>query len=195
MTLSFTSPICIVFCLLPATASFGAVVTYHSRAQWRAAVNNVYRTIDFTGYPESTLITTQYLSVGVNFTDATDYINISGSYVNDGAGLASPSFIDSHITVRFGVPQYWIGADFPGELRYMLYQGSTLIYTSGVGGSGGTGFFYGLVSDQWFDRAVLFRDGGAGCYIDDLFYNAVPAPGVLGALALVAVLPLKRRRR
>ena len=100
---------------------------------------------------------------------------------------------NGNISVVFDTPQAWIGVDFPGALQIELFAGGRLIYTSGIFGVGGVGFFAGLVSSDLFDAAVLIDPIGVDAEIDDLHFG-VPAPGAVFLFALAA-LGLRGRRR
>src|SRR5690554_7419632 len=75
---------------LPASA-FGDIVKYTNRDAWFNAVGgeSEVTTIDFTGFPEATIITDQYQSLGVTFTDGTDRVQGEDFiiYPQDGWGL------------------------------------------------------------------------------------------------------------
>ena len=169
------------------------VTEYTIKANWQAAVNNNYSTVDFTGFPEGTFITTQYSSLGVTFTDGNDSIGLTGSFIDDGAGLEGNNIIQ----VSFSAPISWIAADYPGELKIKLYNQGSLIYTSSNFGFGGVGFFAGLVlTNASFDAAVILKASGDDTSIDNLFFGPpIPGPGPLALLGIAALMPNWRRRR
>ena len=84
------------------------VVEFHERDEWEAAAGS-FSTIDFTGFPDSTIITDQYLDLGVLFTQGNDNIELSGSFPNDGSGL--DGFDDVHEDIAHLVNVEAGGAD------------------------------------------------------------------------------------
>lgn len=167
-----------------------SVTEYTNAAAWQGAVDT-YTTVDFTGYPMNTLITDQYASLGVTFTDGVDIIYPNeGLFLNDGVGING---VDS-TTVVFDTDMFWIGVDVPGALQITLFNNNQLLYSSNLFGVGGTGFFAGLISSEPFDKAFIIDPLG-GTVFDDLHFGApVPGPAVL-ALFGVSVLVAHPRRR
>lgn len=180
--------IMVMFLPLAASTEVQASVTEYTNAiAWQNAVGG-YTTIDFTGYELNTLITDQYSSSGVTFTDGLDIVYFNQGFLNDGVGINA---VDSS-TLVFDTPQYWIAVDFPGTLWIELYHDGQLLYQSNGGPGGGAGFFTGLVSTEGFDSVVLI-DFKGGTYYDDVHFGApIPAPS---ALALFAIGTLFGRRR
>ena len=175
---------------LPAHAG---VTEFTDRAEWEAAVGQ-FTTIDFTGFPEFTTITDQYQDSGVLFTDGNDSIVFNeGSFLNDGVGLRGGLLDD--IELSFSTPQGWIGVDFPGDVRVLLFSRGELIHFSSFFSAGpdGVGGFAGLVSTELFDAAVILDPVDDFVFIDDLHFG-VPAPGGLMLLALAGIWPRRRRR-
>ena len=64
------------------------VVEYENQAEWEAAAG-AFTTIDFTGFPNLTFITDQYMDLGLLFTDGDD--TIAGfdpnTFIQDGWGV------------------------------------------------------------------------------------------------------------
>jgi hypothetical protein len=170
--------------------SLSATVTqYENKMQWQQAVANNFTTLDFTGFPKFTLLTTQYVNLGAIF-DGTDDVETASAFINDGWGLEG----NGDIFVNFTQPMYYIATDFPGFLQYKLYFQNQLIFTSSVFSQGFVGNFAGLISTTPFDRAQLIDPTG-GAAIDDLFFGPpIPAPGVFGSLAAFALFNQRRRR-
>lgn len=176
---------------------FGSVTVFYNglnhpaaRQAWMQTAAP-FTTIDFTGFAENTIITNQYQSAGLTFTDGTDRVNLNDSFPNDGSGLYGA--IDS-IHLAFAQPTYSIAVDFPGSLRIALYWQGAVTYTSPDFVNGGTGFFAGLISDQPFDAAIIIDPTG-GVFIDDLFFGPpIPAPATFAAMLLAALVPHSRRR-
>ncbi len=162
-----------------------------ARTAWMADAAS-FTTIDFTGFPENTIITNQYQDQGILFTDGTDRVFYSSSFPNDGVGLYGA--IDT-IHVSFLQPTHSIAVDFPGDVAFQLYWGGALVYASPGFFAINPGGFAGLISDTPFDAAVIFDPTG-NVNIDDLFFGPpIPAAPALAALALVALFPTSRRRR
>ncbi len=145
--------------------------------------------MDFVGFDHGTFITGQYAHLGVNFVDGNDSIFLNDVFLNDGAGLDG----NGDITLTFDKPQFWIGADFPGALRIELFLEGALIYSSGIFGIGGKGFFAGLLSSEPFDAAIVMDQAGEAA-IDDLHFGTIPAPGALWLIGLGAARLSPRRR-
>lgn len=172
----------------PATAS--VTEFNNNRNAWLAAAGP-YSRIDFTGFAPNTIITNQYLSQGVAFTDGTDRIYFNQNFVNDGVGLNGAL---NEITLAFTQPMNVIAVDHPGSVQFKLYSQGQLIYISSAFVHGGTGFFAGLISTQSFDAALIYDPTGA-VFIDDLYFGApVPAPGVLAVLIVGCCMRSRRKR-
>lgn len=136
---------------------------YTDRPTWEAAVSGV-STAPFTGFAGGTVITTQYQSLGMTFTQGNDTVLLTSAFVTDSAGLAC----NGDMEIVFSAPQTAIGVDFPGALVIDLYSGNTLVYASGGFAGSGAGFFAGIVTTATFDRAVIddWVDGSA--YVDNV---------------------------
>ena len=174
--------------VLPAHAG---VTEFTDRAEWETAVG-AFTTVNFTGFPEFTVITDQYADLGVFFTDANDVIRLSDNlFPTDGAGLGGGAFDD--IELSFVTPQLWIAVDFPGLVHFELFQGAELIYSSTVF-SDILGNFAGLLSTQPFDAALISDPSDDAVFIDDLHFG-VPTPPTLALLAFAALIACRRRRR
>lgn len=174
-----------LICVAPVN---GSVVTYTNKAAWQTAAAP-YSTITFLELPNNTLITEQYASLGVHFTDGSDYTYHSSSFPTDGAGLNGA--FDS-TTLVFDSPVTSIALDFPGEAAFKLFFEGSLIYTSPPFGSGGIGFFGGLISTQPFDMVVMY-DPSLDFFADNLYFGVVPCPFTLSLLGLGIGWPKRRR--
>jgi hypothetical protein len=177
--------------LVTGNSVHGEVFEFTNRDEWFAAVG-LTTTIDFTGYPDGTIITSQYTDSGVVFTDGNDAIAFNDiAYPNDGFGLKGNGWM----FITFLTPQAYIAVDFPGFLMIQLFNQGALLYASDVFGEppGGGGHFAGLVSGDFFDSAVIRPHPQLGTVsIDDLHFG-VPAPPALVPLALAALVPRRRR--
>ena len=184
----------ILVVMLALTGTAGASVTeYTSKVLWQSDVPS-YTTVGFDELPLFTLITNQYVNLGVLFTDGSDYTHgfSFNTFPNDGYGL-NGAFDET--TLVFSQPMYTIAIDYPGRARFELYYGGALIYTSSDFGGSGVGFFAGLVSTHPFDRVIMYDPTG-GFFIDDLHFGpAIPAPGALGLIALAGAVTRRRKRR
>jgi hypothetical protein len=149
-----------ILLLLPSLAQ---VTEYTSRPAWESAVGS-FQTASFSGYAAGTVITNQYSPIGMAFTQGNDTVLYSSAFVVDGVGVNCGG--DMEIT--FSTPQHAIGCDFPGALKIVVYNGSTVVHSSSNFAGSGSGYFGGLVSTAAFDRAVIsdWVDGLA--YVDSV---------------------------
>jgi hypothetical protein len=186
----WTCALACVALLSAAGAARGGVVEFlDDRDGWLAAVGP-FTTINFTGFPDGTFITTQYADLGVVFTDGNDQIFLNGNaFPNDGAGMDG----NGDIEVAFDTPQAWIAVDFPGAIKFQLFSERQLIYDSSSFFAGGFDHFFGLVSTELFDSARIIDPLGEA-EIDDLHFG-VPAPGTLPVLGSVGLIGRGRRSR
>jgi len=172
------------------------VVEYNTedRDQWFADVGGPENvsTVDFTGFDDFTPVDDQWAHLGVHFSG---FVVTSGfddiAFPNDGWGLRG----EPDINMTFDQPMQWIAADFPGGTIIQLFDDDELIYESSILGSGGTGFFGGLVSDEPFNRARFFQSDTPAEFIDDLHFGPpIPAPGALAPFAALLLVRRARRR-
>src|SRR5688500_15522215 len=109
-----------VVCAVSTQGVIADVTAFYNKPAWQTAVNNNYTTIDFTGYPELTFITTQYTELGVTFPEGNDNIyHNSNIFTNDGVGLHDG--LDDSITLLFSSEMQYIAIDFPGITIIELY--------------------------------------------------------------------------
>ena len=129
---------------------------------FQSAFGDPLTTITFTEVPLGTVLTTQYLYIGVQFTDGNDTTLSSASFEEDGVGVNGNGRVHIHLLE----PAEAIGTYFPGALTIDIYDvpGGNLLYTSSDFAGSGTGFFGGVVTDQSFTYVVL-RD-----WVDDLVF-------------------------
>lgn len=168
------------------------VLEFHDKGAWINAVVS-FTTIGFDGFPSGTIVTDQWVDLGVVFADGNDTTGGFDplTFPEDGWGLDG----NGNIVLEFAEPMAWIASDFPGRLRIELYSDGQLFYTSGIFGIGGIGNFGGLASDQLFDMAVLMDvPAGSQAEIDHLHFDPpIPAPGAIGVLAIALVRWPRRR--
>jgi hypothetical protein len=130
---------------------------------WAEAVGS-FNTIDFTGFPDSTLISNQFAELGVLFTDANEFTVCCSEvqFPNDGEGLD----VNNNLHLSFLTPQSAIAADFHPVLRIQLFCGGSLVYTSSEFVDSIHGTFAGVVTDEFFDSAMMVTSA-----IDDLHFG------------------------
>jgi len=172
---------------LASGASLGDITEFEDKDEWEASAG-AFTTIDFTGLDSGTVITTQYIDLGVVFTDGDDAIHPRSYFLNDGWGVAGHEAID----MVFLEPLFVLAVDFPGSLIIDLYSDGELMYSNGFAGPG-QGHFAGLVSTDPFDFGVLRREFDP-VFIDDLHFGP-PIPGPPLFVPLLLALLTKRRRR
>lgn len=175
----------------------GAVVEYTDaqRDEWFDDVGGITNvsTVDFTGYPDFTPVTDQWDYLGINFSG---FVVTGGpsffGYPNDGWGARGEPFI--HLT--FERPMQWIAADFPGNLKFQLFNNGQLFHTTQTLGGPGFDWFGGLISDTPFDQVRIYDPLDDLVFLDDLYFGppiAVPAP--FSIVVLLPILLRQRRRR
>ena len=161
---------------------------------WSTAAG-AFTTIDFTGFPQNTFVTDQYVDQGLLFTSSDPDVILFGpsAFPIDGVGLNGVHVVDMH----FLAPTFAFAYHHPGKHALYLYAGDTLVYSSPAMGGSGVQFFDGVVSTIAFDRVKLipWSNPDAVVYIDNLYFSNVPAPAgvlilILGRLAMIG-----RRRR
>lgn len=176
-------------------SAWGTVTIYENQTGWEDAVNNDFTTIDFTGWPDWTIITTQYSSLGIQFTDGSDRIrNNPELFPNDGSGLYGAV---SSITIEFSSPIYYLAHWYYAGSRLDLYYGGELIYTSPFFNPlGPPHHFVGFISTELFDEARIYAPNGGAINVDNLYFQSpIPAPGALTWLGLAALVRCRRRSK
>jgi hypothetical protein len=179
------------------SSSASASVTHYSGLDqfdaWSSAAGEV-TTIDFTGLPQNTFITDQYVDQGVLFTSSDPDVVLfgPGAFLLDGVGLNGVHVVE----LTMLAPTTAFAYHHIGWHYLKLYSGNTLLYTSTALGFPGNFSFNGFVSSTPFDRLVLlpYSNPEAVVYIDNLYLSTIPAPGVAGPLALSGLLAGSRRR-
>ena len=175
---------------LSASAEAG-FVQYGDKAAWLAAAG-APTTIDFV-LPESAVLTDQYEYLGVSFPQGNDVVYPSPNF-EDGWGAEGSLFTFGDMIVQWDQPLYAIGCDFAGFLKLELYDGDTLVFTSGWLGLSGLGQFGGIVSTVPFDRVRIWDPSDNLFALDNIHFVSVPAPAVAALLALAGWTPRRRRR-
>lgn len=184
--------------VVPTTSNATVTLYYNSlnhaatKQAWLNAAGTPTK-IDFSGFAQNTIITTQYLPLGVDFVDGTDRIHYTSSFVEDGVGI-NGAFDESRLV--FTQPMRTLAFDYPGNIQFTLISNGQTIYTSAIIFGGGVGAFVGVISDQAFDT-VQIVDPTGDLFYDNLYFGAtVPAPGAWLALMLGgAATGIARRRR
>jgi len=163
------------------------IQSYSNRTDWLTALGTEPLTIHFDEFNPGTIVTSQYVDLGVLFVDGNDRIESGVQFVNDGVGLSGNGQFD----LSFVVPMSAMAVDFPGAIVMDVYRDGGLVGSSLEFGGGGVGRFGGIITDQPFDRIVLrdwFDDIG---YLDSMYLVPEPA-GLL--LCLIAGMMGTRRR-
>jgi len=187
-------------------SAFTALLVSLSRGNFAAASMDVtldfkfwsyevgsFHTIDFTGFPDGTPITTQYDNEGIVFTGGMEQIRHDQiEYPLDGEGLFAEPWND--VIINFDQPQLVYGQHFGYQAQLDFFLGGKLVYSSDVLGMCGCGFFAGFISDLPFDQIIIRNPVGNPVEIDDLYYFTVPAPATLGCF-LISGLCLRGRQR
>jgi hypothetical protein len=175
--------------------SLAGVTEFTNKHQWLTASQQGYSLVTFTGFPNYTIISNQFLSQGVSFTNGTDFI-VNDEEFPDGSGLESQTFGPmGTFRISFSAPQHYVALDFIGDLYFKLYSHNNLTYTSSV-------FvpvpskFAGLVSTGEFDRIEIIDPSDSTVVIDNLYFGPpIPAPGVLVLPSICVVRPNRRRKQ
>jgi hypothetical protein len=161
-------------------------------AQWQSQAGSV-TTIDFTGFPQFTIITNQYSDLGVIFTQGNDFVhNDPSQFPLDGWGLDGNN--NSTIAMTFTTPQYAFATHF-GSIQYQLFSNGQLIYQSPPMGVG-VSLFAGVISTVPFDSVVLFDPlDTISVQIDNLYFApGIPAPPAFMLLGAAGLCVHRRRR-
>ena len=150
--------------------SGGVTVFFQDRDGWMAA-GGEFTTVDFTGLDKFTVLSDQYEDLGLLFPDGNDEIARLEQTFKDGYGVYGGTFGEEGITTVFSQPRFWIAVDYPGCITFNLFWKGEIVYEAKRSYHAGRGIgFLGLVSDEPFDRAVIFDPDG-GTFIDNLFFG------------------------
>lgn len=192
-TMSITKFVITIIVLIAVSGNATAtVVEYVNKAAWQNDAV-LFTTIRFNDFPDGTIITDQYATLGVTVTTPTTFIlNLPTAFPNDGFGLVNP--IGQGIGLTFSQPMKALAVDYPGIMQITLYSGGNLIFAGPASSGGGSGFFAGVISDVPFDAALLNNPTVGVVNIDDLYFGPpIPGPGVLGVFVVAAVVVRRRR--
>jgi hypothetical protein len=157
-----------------ATAQQAGFTDFTDFAAFQAA-SGPLTCIPFSDLAPGTLVTTQYASVGVTFTDGDDAVLANPGFVRDGIGLDDVG--RAHL--EFDRPHWTIGVFFPGALQIELFdfQGGTSLYTSQGFGYEGPGHFGGVVSTGSPFTFVELRDWRDDiAFEDDICFGLLQDP-------------------
>jgi hypothetical protein len=174
-----------------ASASF---TTFKVKSQWEAAAGP-YDTMTFADLGGQALLSEQYLSKGVLFTDGDDVALFSGiTFVNDSWGVYdNPGLGWDFIEFAFLEPQNWISAEFAGALRFELYLDDVFVAEHEFNDAG-FGNFAGIVSTEAFTKVKLRDHFDGAIFVDDIHFGTIPTPPT-AALLLGALLTARSRQR
>jgi len=174
------------------------VVSFEVSEDWFAQVGDQYDTITFEGFHYPEQVGETYAEWGVHFES---WVIFSGDGVGfevyeDGWGAVGP---ESWI-IRFDEPQSWFATDHPGEVRFALYADGVLVGTSDDFGSGGPGWFGGVISDVAFDEVRIddpFPDLGDILAVDNMYWGGpvIPSPPAVAVFMAFGLGAARRRRR
>jgi hypothetical protein len=182
-----------VFLLIPVPSAPAEVIEYEQKSEWIDAVGD-FTTIGFTEFPHGTWVFDQYAHLGAHFVDGADIILCCdpGLFPEDGAGLNG----NSVTRVRFDGSVHYVAVDYPGYVRFQLYDDGDLLYENDWFGHGQIGQFGGVISAESFDEIRLTDPIGDQVFIDDLHFGPpIPAPGAIGLFGIALLAGPRRRCR
>ena len=185
------SSVCGLALSLDASCSASITVYQENFDPWASACGP-FTTITFTELPAFTIVTDQYLPLGVNFTD--DDLNVTGpagAYL-DGAGVNGLAMIEG----TFSSPITAVAFHHPGVVKFRLFLGDTFVGQTGylVDGLAQTSFS-GVVSSVPFDRMQAVGEPGQPVdpvYADNMYFSTIPAPDASCVLLSLLVRPRSR---
>ena len=181
--------VCVLLSVLVATSTAVAELErFLDQAEWEAAVNNNFVTIDFTGYEDNTPITDQYAHLGAHFTTFDVISGPSNAYPNDQWGLQG----FDEIMIEFDMDVQWVAIHFPGLAQFEVWRDGLPIEESQWLAGG----FGGIISDEPFDAVRIWSPASGVISLDDFHFGPpIPGPGALAVLALAGLATRGRRRR
>lgn len=158
-------------------------IAFTDFGDWQSAAGP-FHTITFTEFPDGTVVTDQYLGLGIEFDSTPPPVIDGGSYL-DGLGLESTG----DIFLEFSVPQFEFGAHYPGALQIEVFSEGEQVFIDDFFVTG----FGGIVSDQPFDAIRLSVFDGPPVFVDNIYFT-VPAPGAFMLLGLGGLVAGTRKR-
>lgn len=173
--------------------AFAAATLYSNFDTWKSQVSSV-TTLDFQDMANGEWLGSQYLSLGVDFTDG-GVKQQSGAYNFDGHGI----YGGCKLEMVFDEPIFALATHYPGSIRFVLYSGDDVVYFGPSQGSGPLNF-RGVTSTIAFDRAWLMGDtlGPPVCdaiAVDNIYFQTVPGPASLAIWIVGGIIGAGRRRR
>jgi hypothetical protein len=174
----------------PASAT---VTVITNKAQWQNSVQG-FTEVTFQEFVNGTVITDDYASLGINFTDGDDFVLATSPFL-DLHGLVSDDGFGNlgMIHMSFTQPQRWIAFEWLGNLQVKLFKQGQLIYTSDNFEHAFTPFV-GFILDSNFDSALAYRGNSSVVALDNIYFGPpIPAPSALGLLVLACVRQNRRR--
>lgn len=166
---------------------------YNNFDAWKSQVPSI-TTLDFQDMANGEWLGSQYLSLGVDFTDG-GVKEQSGAYNFDGHGI----YGGCKLEMVFDEPIFALATHYPGSIRFVLYSGDDVVYFGPSQGSGPLNF-RGVTSTIAFDRAWLMGVtlGPPDCdpiAVDNIYFQTVPGPASLAIWIVGGILGAGRRRR
>jgi hypothetical protein len=186
--------VCTLWIAAPAFADFTVFNGPGSYDAWSAA-SGPFTTIDFTGYPQGTLITDQYEEQGILFESSDADIVFFSSFLYPTDGIGINGLVE--VEMSFSDPIFSFGMHHPGARFVLAFNGDTLLWTSPILGGGGVGFFSGFTSTLAVDRVLVLAATTAPdppVFVDNIYFSTVPGPSGAALLALAGLLGRGRRR-
>jgi hypothetical protein len=164
----------VAFPLIVLAAPLRAQLTqYTDSAAFPAAVG-AHPILGFTDQAVGTILNTQYAAAhGLTFTDGDDMVRANAIlFPNDGRGVDC----SGALTVKFALPRHAFGVDYPEAVRFEVFLGAALLYTSSNFGGSGTGLFAGFTTVEGFDKVVVSDWVDGLTYLDDLHFDSGATP-------------------
>lgn len=149
--------------LMASTHAFAVTTEYTDKGAFLADAGAV-DTAGFAGFSDGDVISTQYATLGFDFSDADDTVLNDPVFTVDAAGING----NGRINVELDTPTTIVGVDYPGAVAFNLYDASgALVYASSDFGGSGSGFFAGVITDTPFTRVEIYDHVDDQVFIDD----------------------------
>jgi hypothetical protein len=166
--------------LLGAGGPARAVTTSYDMLSDYLAAIAPQQIFDFTEVLLGTTVTTQYIGLGVEFTDGDNITLADASFVNDGVGLDATGSME----LLFSTPITPLGFEFPGALTIEIFDSATSLGVSSDFAQSGSGFFRGITSTVAFNRAIVSDWYEGNAFVDTMCFGQVPKPSTATLLCL-----------